>query len=345
MEQVFSPTLQQQAKLQTANGNASDAKAPANHAHELYQLSVQMFNDLRAANQMLVAQLAQPLKALLESKRLRIIAECPVIGKDMVVQFRSGGEYATTDNNVIKLALKPLLERHSISYHCHPISHTVSAQGSSHLYKVMLQFSVTDAETGYTEVVPGEWVGLWLGSLDKGYASAITNGIGKFLINYFSISSLDRPEEYSTDADGNMVVHREKTAKKTARTDAPQQQQAATQQPTRAELDYQKVKAVLGVIASAHEVKAKYEAIKKDKNYDQAAAKRAYVERYYQLVDLDLSEETQLRFITENWNGTIYKPTGKINHSRIYCMNAEIAVRLPETVDNLKQLAQFKIEK
>ena len=309
----------------------------------LQTVNQQMMQQLAMMQQHLYLQTIQPLKARLEQKRLKVAAECPAIGKDLLVQFKTGGEYATTDTNVVKNTLKPLLEKHGLNYHCTPLSHTCTQQGTGYMYKVVLQFSITDVETGYAEVVPGEWLGIWIGSLDKGYQSAITNGIGKFLIIYFSIASFDRPDEAAYDANGNLLSIKEKKPRQ-----QPPAETGNQQQPTKSELDYGRAKAVFSAITEAAVVRAKYDSLLKvtgTQKYDVPSLKRAYIERYYQLSDLDLSEESQHKFINENWKGTLYKPNDKNKHYRIFCLDAEILIRQPETVENLKKLAQFKQEK
>ena len=344
----------------TQNGDSDTATvaAPQNgQASALY--GIDAFAQLVQQNSVLMAQMVKmqhkmamqsmlPLKAALERKRLRVIADCPPIGKDLLVQFKTGGEYSTTDTNVVKNTLNPLLGLHGISYTCTPVAHTVNTQSNgSYLYKVQLQFTIADTETGYTEPIAGEWYGIWIGSLDKGYASAITNGIGKFLINYFNVASFDRPDEYATDANGNPVVIREQ---KSGRKQSNRQVSApatSEQAPTKSELDYGRARAVLSAIKTPEAVKTKYEELLKSKSdpYDKAAAKRAFIERYYQLTDLDLSDENQHKFITENWKGTLYTPNSKQQHYRIYVMDAEIAIRSEETVQNLQKLEQFKKSK
>jgi len=286
-------------------------------------------------------QAEQPLKAALERKRLSVIGQCPSIGKDMLVKFQSSS-YTTTDTNVIKEVLKPLLAANGISYQCTPLNHTTkpsSSNNSSYLHDVALQFCVTDVETGYTEIIPGEWRGVWMGSIDKGYSSAITNGIGKFLVNYFNISSFDRPEENAADEFGNTVSIRERkstaTSKKAGTT--PENEQ----QITKAELDYQQARAVFSAIKTAEALKAKYEELVKQKTHDKAQLKRAFIERHYQLSDLDLSDENQYKFIAENWNGTLYKPNGKQANYRIFVCNAEISIS-DTIVKQLQELAQYK---
>jgi len=98
---------------------------------------------------------------------------------------------------------------------------------------------------------------------------------------------------------------------------------------------------------NAQDVKQRYEELLKDKQQqlDKTALKRAFIERYYQLEDLDLSDENQHKFITENWKGTLYAPTGKQQHYRIYVLDAEIAIRDTHTAENLQKLAQFKMVK
>lgn len=333
------------------NGQAS-ATHTANEAvfAQLVQQNSVLMAQIAQMQNMLAIQHIQPLKAALERKRLKVMANCPPIGKDLLVQFKTGGEYSTTDTNVVKNTLKPLLDQYGITYQCAPLTHTVTNQpNGSYLYKVALRFNLIDVETGYCETAPGEWYGIWIGSLDKGYASAITNGIGKFLVSYFSISSFDRPDEYATDEQGNPVVIREQ--KGTGRRQqqpirhvaAPAEEQATS----KSELDYGRAKAVFGVIKHAEEVKQKYEELLKlkDKPYDKASVKRAFIERYYQLVDLDLSDENQQKFIVENWKGTLYTPNGKQQHYRIYVMDAEIVIRSEETAQNLQKLEQFKKSK
>ena len=51
------------------------------------------------------------------------------------------------------------------------------------------------------------------------------------------------------------------------------------------------------------------------------------------------------KFIAENWKGTLYAPSGKQQNFRIYVLDAEVAIRNQQTVENLKKLAQFKTEK
>ncbi|OWY19307.1 hypothetical protein C7N43_31385, partial [Sphingobacteriales bacterium UPWRP_1] len=97
---------------------------------------------------------------------------------------------------------------------------------------------------------------------------------------------------------------------------------------------------------NAQDVKQRYEELLKDKQqFDKASLKRAFIERYYQLVDLDLSDENQHKFIVENWKGTLYTPNGKQQHYRIYVMDAEIVIRSEETAQNLQKLEQFKKSK
>lgn len=312
----------------------------------LVQQNSLLMSQLQMLHSQLNSHLELPLKAALERKRLKVMAACPAIGKDLLVQFRTGGEYTTTDTNVVKNALKPLLDANLFAYQCTPISHTVTPQQSgSSLYKVALRFTVTDCETGYSEIVPGEWYGIWIGSLDKAYASAITNGIGKFLISYFNIACFDRPEETATDATGNAITIRERNGRK--QQPAASAGSGADAMPTKAELDLQKSKAIFSAIKTAAEVKTKYEQLLKDKQQqlDKASLKRAFIERYYQLEDLDLSDENQHKFITENWKGTLYAPTGKQQHYRIYVLDAEIAIRDTHTAENLQKLAQFKMVK
>ena len=55
--------------------------------------------------------------------------------------------------------------------------------------------------------------------------------------------------------------------------------------------------------------------------------------------------ENQHKFIAENWKGTLYAPSGKQQNFRIYVLDAEVAIRNQQTVENLKKLAQFKTEK
>lgn len=324
---------------------APGATVGGNALELLVQQNSLLMSQLQLLHSQLNSHLELPLKAALERKRLKVMASCPAIGKDLLVQFKTGGEYTTTDTNVVKNALKPLLDANLFAYQCTPITHTVTAQqNGSHLYKVALRFTVTDCETGYCEIVPGEWYGIWIGSLDKGYASAITNGIGKFLISYFNIACFDRPEETATDTNGNAITIRERSKK---------QQPAAAgsggdaQQPTKAELDYGKTKAIFSAIKNAQDVKKKYEDLLMDKQQQlyKSSLKRAFIERYYQLQDLDLSDENQLKFITDNWKGTLYAPSGKQQNFRIYVLDAEIAIRNQQTVENLKKLEQFKTEK
>lgn len=308
----------------------------------LVQQNSLLLSQLSMLHSQLNSHLELPLKAALERKRLKVMSACPAIGKDLLVQFKTGSEYTTTDTNVVKNAIKPLLDANMFAYQCTPLSHTVTPQqNGSHLYRVALRFTVTDCETGYCETIPGEWYGIWIGSLDKGYASAITNGTGKFLISYFNIACFDRPEEIAADATGNQVVIRER--KKTGAATQP----AGHGQPTKQELDYGKCKAIFSAIKTSDEVKKKYEGMVKDKDcvYDKGAMKRAFIERFYQIEDLDLSDENQHRFITENWKGTLYEPSGNKNEYRIYVFDAEIGIRTPETVENLKKLAQFKTVK
>lgn len=308
----------------------------------LQAANLQLMQQLLMMQQQLNAQAIQPLRARLEQKRLKVAADCPAIGKDILVQFKNGDGYSTTDTNVVKNTLKPLLQQHGLNYHCTPLNHTCTSQGSGYMYKVVLQFSVTDVESGYTEVIPGEWLGIWIGSLDKGYQSAITNGIGKFLVIYFSIASFDRPEEQAYDSNGNPITLKEKKSRQ------PQPPAPEPPQPTKSELDYERAKAVLSAIKTAPEVKQKYEALLKTTGqhaYDVAALKKAYIERYYQIADLDISDENQLKFVVENWKGNIYAPSEKHKHHRIFCLDAEIQIRLPETVNNLKKLPQFKTQK
>lgn len=324
---------------------APGANVNSNALELLVQQNSLLMSQLQLLHSQLNSHMELPLKAALERKRLKVMAACPAIGKDLLVQFKTGGEYTTTDTNVVKNALKPLLDANLFAYQCTPISHTVTPQqNGSHLYKVALRFTVTDCETGYCEIVPGEWYGIWIGSLDKGYASAITNGIGKFLISYFNIACFDRPEETATDTNGNAITIRERNKKQqpaaaaTSTTDA---------QPTKSELDYGKSKAIFSAIKNAQDVKQRYEELLKDKQQqlDKTALKRAFIERYYQLEDLDLSDENQLKFISENWKGTLYAPSGKQQNFRIYVLDAEVAIRNQQTVENLKKLAQFKTEK
>lgn len=341
MQETVLTTPSAQELTTSMNGQANP---PFGGSEYLKSISLQLMQQVTMMQQHLFAQAIQPLKARLEQKRLKVAAECPAIGKDLLVQFKTGGEYATTDTNVVKNTLKPLLDRHGLNYNCIPLSHTCTPAGTGHLYKVALQFSVTDVESGYTETIPGEWIGMFIGSLDKAYQSAITNGIGKFLIIYFSIASFDRPEEQAYDANGNPVALKEKK---------PRHQQSSNPettapQPTKSELDYGRAKAVFSAIPTASEVRSKYDALRKAtgaQKYEPAALKRAYIERYYQLVDLDLSEESQFKFIAENWKGVIYSPNDKHSHHRIFCLDAEIQIRTVETVDNLTKLTQFKVKK
>jgi len=312
----------------------------------LIQQNSVLMGQMAIMQQQMAQQYELPLRAALARKRLRVIGQVPAIGKDLLVQFRGGTEYTTTDTNVVKDVLKSLMDANGLSYQVTPHSHKVKEQQSyGYYHEVSLQFMVTDVDTGYSEIVPGDWLGIFIGSLDKGYSAAITNGTGKFLISYFNISSFDRPEEPAFDVNGNPVAIKEK---KPATTNQRQQTTPSTdKQPTKAELDYQKAKAVFSALKTSDAVKDKWEAFTKlpEKPFETASFKRAYIERYYQLVDLDLSDENQNKFIVENWKGKLYNPSGKISHYRIYVLDAEIAIRDENTAKNLKTLAQFKEEK
>ena len=322
--------------------------SPNTNQNTAVELLIQQNSVLMGQMVILQQQMAQqyelPLRAALARKRLRVIGQVPAIGKDLLVQFRTGPEYTTTDTNVVKDVLKALLDKNGISYQANPAQHSAKPQpNGSFLHEVSLQFTVVDVDTGYTEIVPGDWQGIWIGSIDKGYASAITNGIGKFLISYFNISSFDRPEEPAYDGNGNPVSFKERkpAGGSTQRNPAAP---VTDKQPTKAELDYQKAKAIFSALKTDKAVKEKWDAFTKlpEKPFETASFKRAYIERYYQLVDLDLSDENQHKFIVENWKGKLYNPSGKISHYRIYVLDAEIAIRDENTAKSLQTLEQFK---
>ena len=317
-----------------------------NNAVELLiQQNGVLMGQMAILQQKMAQQFELPLRAALARKRLRVIGQVPAIGKDLLVQFRTGGEYTTTDTNVVKDVLKSLMDANGISYQVTPHNHKVQSQQNGYYHEVSLQFTVIDVDTGYSEVIPGDWRGMFIGSLDKGYASAITNGTGKFLISYFNISSFDRPEEPAFDGNGNPVSLKERKPSAGGNTTQRKANETPTEKtPTKTELDYQKAKAIFSALKTPEAVKEKYDAFLKlsDKPFEPASFKRAYIERYYQIVDLDLSDENQHKFVVENWKGKLYLPSGKINHYRIYVLDAEIAIRNEDTAKNLQTLDQFK---
>ncbi len=88
--------------------------SPNTNQNTAVELLIQQNSVLMGQMVILQQQMAQqyelPLRAALARKRLRVIGQVPAIGKDLLVQFRTGPEYTTTDTNVVKDVLKSLLD-------------------------------------------------------------------------------------------------------------------------------------------------------------------------------------------------------------------------------------------